>query len=217
MADAPPPPRFLLWSWAACRALWITIFPLLCGAGMLWASWFEYIRVGRFSAPAINSLVIAVLLLALAWSAASHTWKVLAGTKPATAAALSGEILSTAVVFLVCGLLLAMVGPYFRPVFRRSAEGAMNNRLHDLRGRVESYRAAHEGQFPPSLEALGEPPPLWPRASKIPHPGEAATILLPDAAATDSGKWAYALSASSATVFIDCTHTDYRGVSWTSY
>jgi len=213
--DEAPPTRWLIYAWAAFRALWITAFPLLCGAGMLLGAWFELKRGGGFTVAAVNSLVVAFLFLALAWNAARHTWRVVTGTKPALVAALEGEIVTTIVVFVACALLFAMVAPYFSGLFRRSHEGALKARLQDLRSVVERYRASHGGQAPPSLADLGELPPLWGRYAEIPHPETPAAVLVDGAGTADTGKWAYVVS--SGTVFIDCTHTDYRGVAWTSY
>lgn len=212
--DEAPPTRWLIYAWAAFRALWITAFPLLCGAGMLLGAWFELKR-GGFTVAAVNSVVVAFLFLALAWTAARHTWRVVTGTKPALVAALEGEIVTTIVVFVACALLFAMVAPYFSGLFRRSHEGALKARLQDLRAVVERYRASHGGQPPPTLDGLGELPPLWGRYTEIPHPETPAAVIVDGGATADTGKWAYVVS--SGTVFIDCTHTDYRGVAWTSY
>lgn len=213
--DDAPAKRWLMWLWAAFRALWITAFPLLCAAGMLMAAWSEFKTGGRFTVAAVNSLVVAFLFLALAWTAARHTWQVMTGAKPALVAALRGEILSTIAVFVACALLFAMVAPYFSGLFRRSHEGALKARLADLRAVVERHRAAHGGRPPPTLDDLGELPPLWGRYTEIPHPEAPAAVLIDGTTTADTGKWAYAVS--SGTVFIDCTHTDYRGVSWSSY
>ncbi|MBI2787854.1 MAG: hypothetical protein HYX59_04160 [Elusimicrobia bacterium] len=214
MDEAPPPKRWLVWLWAAFRALWITAFPLLCAVGMLIGAWSELKRGGRFTVAAVNSLVVAFLFLALAWTAARHTWQVMTGAKPALVAALKGEIMTTIAVFVACALLFAMVAPYFSGLFRRSHEGALKARLADLRAVVERYRTSHGGNPPPTLDDLGELPPLWGRYTEIPHPETPAAVLT-GGAASDTGKWAYA--APTGTVFIDCTHTDSRGSSWTSY
>lgn len=213
--DEAPPQRWLVWAWAAFRALWITAFPLLVAVGMLMAAWSELKRGGRFTVAAVNSLVVAVLFLALAWTAARHTWQVMTGAKPALVAALKGEILTTIAVFVACALLFAMVAPYFSGLFRRSHEGALKARLADLRAVVERYRTSHGGQPPPSLDDLGELPPLWGRFAEIPHPQTPAAVLVDGAGTADTGKWAYVVS--SGTVFIDCTHTDHRGTVWSSY
>lgn len=213
--DETPPTRWLIWAWAAFRALWITAFPLLVAVGLLLAAWNELKRGGRFTVAAVNSLVVAFLFLALAWNAARHTWRVVTGTKPALVAALEGEIVTTIVVFVACALLFAMVAPYFSGLFRRSQEGALKARLADLRAVVERYRASHGGQAPPSLDGLGELPPLWGRSTEIPHPETPAAVVIDGAVTADTGKWAYVVS--SGTVFIDCTHTDYRGTVWSSY
>lgn len=219
--DEAPPKRWLIWAWAAFRALWITAFPLLVAVGLLMAAWSELKRGGRFTVATVNSLVVAVLFLALAWTAARHTWQVMTGAKPALVAALKGEIMTTVAVFIACALLFAMVAPYFSGLFRRSHEGALKARLQDLRAVVERYRTSHGGQAPPSLDGLGELPPLWGRFTEIPHSAAPAALVLPDRTATDSGKWAYVISAASppltGAVFIDCTHTDYRGTVWSSY
>ena len=215
MDDAPPPRRWLIWLWAAFRALWITAFPLLVAAGMLLAAWSELKRGGRFTVAAVSSLVVGGLVLAVGGPAAPPPGPGIAGAHPARGGARQGGIVTTIAVFIACALLFAMVAPYFSGLFRRSHEGALKARLADLRAVVERHRASHGGQAPLSLDGLGELPPLWGRYTEIPHPGAPAAVLADGAAATDTGKWAYAVS--SGTVFIDCTHTDHRGVSWTSY
>lgn len=130
----------------------------------------------------------------------------------------------------ICGVvavLAAIVLPGFSGLFRKSAEGAMKGSLAAMRQAIENYRRAHGGRAPESLEDLvgagdlAQIPPLWPRFSGIAHPTSAAATVVAEAAMTDSGRWAYVVSASSpgltGALFIDCTHTDTRGSAWTSY
>lgn len=106
------------------------------------------------------------------------------------------------------------------------AEGAMKAGLGLLRAEVDRYRGEHD-RPPESLEALVAAkalpgiPPLWPRHIGVPHPRTAATTIVGEPLAADTGRWAYVVSSSSpglsGAVFIDCTHTDTRGKAWTSY
>jgi hypothetical protein len=220
MEPAPPPPSSaLLWAWTGVRALWIALLPFSVGLLALLAGINEAAS-GRWMS-ALKICLFGLAGLALAAVAGRYTWQVHTRRRQATATALTSEILTSSVLLTGLLLLFLIVAPYFSGIFRRSGEGAMKNRLADLRGRVSAYRASHGGQAPPSLDDLGEIPKLWGSYVEVPHKPAAAALVLPDAAPTDSGKWAYVISVASpaltGAVFIDCTHTDFRGSSWTAY
>lgn len=212
--EPQPPSRPLLYAWAACRALWIACLPLFVGV-LLVVGGVHELRRGR---SGLVLIAVGLLGLALAWSAARHTWRVFTSRTAATRNALAGEVLGSGIGFTVLILLYLIITPYFSGLFRKSAEGAVKNDLARLR---EAVAARGDGQAPASLEELGPIPPLWGRYAEVPHPGRAAALVVESTAAADTGKWAYVLSPSSpslsGTVFIDCTHTDIKGAAWNSY
>lgn len=212
-----PPSRPLVRVWAACRVLWIACLPLFVGV-LLVIGGIDALRRGR---SGLALIALGLLGLALAWSAARHTWRVFTDRKAATQNALAGEVIASGIGFTGLILLYLIVTPYFSGLFRKSAEGAVKNDLARLRQAVAAHRAGHDGQAPSSLEDLGPIPPLWGRYAEIPHPGRAAALVVESTAAADTGKWAYVISPSSPSltgaVFIDCTHTDSKGSAWSSY
>jgi len=110
---------------------------------------------------------------------------------------------------------------------RYSNEGATKGNLGAIRSALSIYYGDLEGQYPRDLSdltAAGKYLASLPRA-KTPkyHPDSSAVQSLTSADAqlgrfSDAGGWAYVVSGSSAgTVLVNCTHTDSRGNSWTSY
>lgn len=225
LAAAVPPRLWVLGLWAACRAVWITAFPILGGAGLLIGAAYD-LRHGRPVAGLVSG-ALACPLLALAWLAGDETWNTVDGSKPGVEKDMLSEIGATAAVGGIVVLLITIAAPAYTGLFRASAEGAMKGGLVTLREGVERYRKEHDGRAPDSLEALvqaktiAELPPLWPMGSESVHAKTTASLVVDGAAATDSGQWAYVVSPSSpgavGAVFIDCTHTDRKGSAWTEY
>lgn len=232
MADPSPPPApspepasaWLLARWAACRALWITAFPLAFGLVMLVAP-ADAIQRGRYAAAPLTAIPSLIAFL-LVWWSIRDTWRVATRRTVYPAGVLRGEVRATTAAAVIGALLLASVWPSFKDLMRYGAEGAAKGNLGALRHTVDEYQGAHEGLSPESLDALVragkvELRRLWPRFSRASHPPTDGAIVVSGRDGTDSGKWAYVVSASSpaltGAVFIDCTHTDAKGSVWTSY
>lgn len=203
--DAGPFERtWLHWVWILMRAGWISAFLLFFG-------WMGLNGV-RYSLLEGHWLVAAlvfaptILLFYLSWLVARSTWRVMMGIEPMMRSAVRNEIGATIFICGLFGLMLAIVWPSFSELTRKSAEGAMKGHLITLRN------AASRGEKPPVLPAL---PALW-TTGRQPHERNNGSIELPAGQSTDSGRWAFVVG-SSTTVFIDCTHTDSRGLSWTNY
>ncbi|MDD5302915.1 MAG: hypothetical protein PHS14_07360 [Elusimicrobia bacterium] len=220
-----PTRRWMLWTWAACRAAWILIFPGLFGLAMTIGA-FHAAKHGR-TASAVQSAAYGLAALVFAGWSARRAWRVLRGAEAMDESAMTTELGAAAGVFGLCLIFLLIAAPGFSGLFRKSAEGAMKGNLVLLRQAVERYRLEHGGRAPESLEALvaakiiPEMPPLWPRFSEIPHPRKGEAVVVAVTAPADTGRWAYVVSLSSpgltGTVFIDCTHTDTKGSFWTEY
>lgn len=216
-AAGTPPPAWLLWPWALCRTAWIALLPpgfaFVSAGGAL-----ELVRGGHL-VWALAVVAASILVLYLGWLMAVETWDALRGKSAPTRGALTDELGGTLLVAGVGFLMFMIAFPMFRPLVRKSGEGAMKNGLAELRAAVAVHKAAHDGAAPASLEALVESkslaalPFLWGRFSEIPHPKTSEARAARDGDAADTGKWGYA----GGTVFIDCTHTDNRGSAWTSY
>lgn len=219
------PRRWLLWVWAACRALWIILLPSLFGIGMLYAA-VVHAWTGHLLAALISG-ASAAIPLTIAWLAGSETWRVVTGAVAVTEGSLVTEIGTTVIVTGICALLVAITIPYFSNIFRYSAEGGIKGNLGELRQAVGRYRLEHEGRSPDSIGAMVEAktipeiPGLWRKFDEIPHTHTAEAAVVESRAATDSGRWTFVVSPSSpsltGTIFIDCTHTDTRGRFWSEY
>lgn len=216
-AAGAPPPSWLLWPWALCRAAWIALLP----------PGFAFVAIGGAFELALDGYLVwafavsaaGVLVLYPGGLMAVETWDALRGKTTPTRGALTDELGGTFLILGVGVLLFMIAFPMFRPLVRKSGEGAMKNGLAEVRAAVQIHKASHDGRAPDSLEALVESkalaklPSLWGRFSEIPHPKTSAARAERDAAAADSGRWGYA----GGTPFIDCTHTDTKGSAWTSY
>lgn len=225
LAAGAAPRRWLVWTWAACRAAWIVILPGAVGAGMLFGAAADA-RQGHPLA-ALFSGASAAIPLAIAWLAGRETWRVVAGAVAAAESSLKAEIGTTVIIAGFCALLVAIALPSFSGLWRKSAEGGIKANLGELRQAVDRYRRAHDGRPPDSIAAMVEAgiipgiPALWRNYDGIPHAHAAEAAVFASTAATDSGRWAFVVSPSSPSltgaVFIDCTHTDTRGRFWSEY
>lgn len=225
LAAGVRPRRWLVWTWAACRAAWIVILPGLFGVGILFGA-AMHARQGHVLAALVSGGSAAIPLI-IAVLAGRETWRVITGAVAATEGAMKAEIGTTVIITGICALLVAITIPYFSGLFRYSAEGGIKGNLSELRQAVERYRLAHGGRSPDSIGAMVEAktipeiPRLWRQHDKIPHAHAAEAAVVADRTATDSGRWAFVVSPSSpsltGTIFIDCTHTDTRGRFWSEY
>jgi TM2 domain-containing membrane protein YozV len=219
---APLPTRAL---WTLMRLPWSSLAP---GA----FAWFvadaalDSLGRGRRGDAALTGLIAAFAAILALW-ALCGTWRVASGREIREASWLSGESQLAAIIYLVAGILFAMIFPSFKSLMRVSAEGAAKGNLGALRASALSYRNAHGGAPPPGPEALfpaahlTESPALkWNSMGRY-HPESADFSVLAASAPADSGKWAFVVDPSSpplsGAVFIDCTHTDNRGRQWHQY
>lgn len=127
-------------------------------------------------------------------------------------------------------LVLVAICPSFDSVgrknyvnlIRRSSESASKSGLESLRAALNSYRAANAGRYPANLDALtidgkylkGIP------AARTPNYHPLGSRVRYGTTPDDSGGWLYANVESDAKfgkIWVNCTHTDTSGSSWTSY
>lgn len=204
--------------WLLSRSLWLLplgafTWLLLSGAAH---AFFDPLQ----RANALALLLPGLILMAPFVFFLLQTRAILAGSKPYSERELRSEAGAMLFIELFIGLLLAVSYPYFKDLVRKSIEGTSRGRLVLLRQALDRRPAK---QPPPAtLEGLLGPGELavMPELrfyKDEPHPRTRESVLLPDGAPTDSGRWGYAVGAGTATIIIDCTHTDLKGRRWDGY
>ena len=126
------------------------------------------------------------------------------------------------IVVAIIGILAAIAIPKFATLIRKSSEGASKGNLGSIRSALSIYYGDIEGQYPQDIAALtvaGKYLSTVPVA-KAPnyHADTSAAVLA--AAATDAGGWLYNNvigDANQGTLWVNCTHTDTKGSTWTTY
>lgn len=106
---------------------------------------------------------------------------------------------------------------HFGELMRLSSEGASKGNLAEVRAALAAYAKDHEGAHPPDLTALTAGAKYLPllRRAKAPshHPDSDAVVL--GAKPDDAGGWLY--DPTRGAVLVNCTHTDTKRASWTTY
>lgn len=128
------------------------------------------------------------------------------------------------IVVAVIGILAAIAIPKFADLARKSNEGASKGNLGSVRSAISVYYGDMEGQYPSQVAALtlaGRYLASVPSA-KTPnfHPDGSSENDGLLAAAADVGAWYYdnvPADTSAGTLIVGCTHTDTKGLAWTSY
>jgi len=126
------------------------------------------------------------------------------------------------IVVAIIGILAAIAIPKFASLLRKSSEGATKGSLGAIRSALSIYYADMEGQYPQLMTALtinGKYLTELPMA-KAPnyHADTSAVDMSPSA--TDANGWSYndvSGNPNWGSVIVNCTHTDTKGTTWTSY
>ena len=135
------------------------------------------------------------------------------------------------IVVAIIGILAAIAIPKFADLVTKSKESAVKGSLGSLRSAVSIYYSDTEGIFPvvsslgTALTTSSKYLSLLPYAS-IPRPGDHSNAygessLLNDfggatpAAVPNSAAWFYA--SSEGHVAVNCSHTDTKGSTWSSW
>jgi type II secretory pathway pseudopilin PulG len=188
---------------------------LIWFAGLSWVAWlffawtFESLRDPVYRSDA---WLIAVPGLVFAGGAAFCAHGVRRRLRQGPDSGYGGEAAS---MVLVIGC--AIVYPRFGELLRYSGEGANKGNLGAVRAALDGY-AKTKGR-PAALDALVKEGalPYLPRLSwRGPHRSTRESLTLEPGVFTDSGRWGYSVEASTP-VYIDCTHTDSRGLAWNNY
>jgi prepilin-type N-terminal cleavage/methylation domain-containing protein len=132
------------------------------------------------------------------------------------------------IVVAIIGILAAIAIPKFAQVLRASKEGAGKGNLGSIRSALSIYYGDHEGSYPTdnlaSLTANGKYLATIPPAQAPDYHNNSAAVdatmpntLVPPG---DTGGWAYEATVGDAnmgTLLVNCTHTDSKGTTWSSY
>lgn len=125
-------------------------------------------------------------------------------------------------VVAIISLLAAISIPKFGDMIVRAKEAAIKGKLGALRGAVSIYYADNEGFYPNTLGALvfsfrylNEIPSI--QVPRVPsHTGSLESTVISDVIFTFKNQaWAY--SSMNGQVNVNCTHTDSRGTSLSSW
>ena len=128
------------------------------------------------------------------------------------------------IVVAIIGILAAIAVPKFAAMVRKSKEGSARGNLGTIRSALSIYYSDMEGYFPTELTSvlvggkyMANAPGLKvdPYHRDDPLVQDGQTLAL-----SDAGGWAYDNIVSEAnwgTVWVNCTHTDTKGSTWTSY
>ena len=128
------------------------------------------------------------------------------------------------IVVAIIGILAAIAIPKFAELIRKSGEGASKGNLGSLRSSLSIYYGDMEGQYPSQIGALtiaGKYLSTVPLAK--PPNYHAATSAEVDgilSAETGASGWFYnnvSGDANYGAMIVNCSHTDSKGSTWTSY
>jgi len=127
------------------------------------------------------------------------------------------------IVVAIIGILAAIAIPKFANLIRRSTEGASKGNIAGLRSSLAIYYGDMEGQYPADLASMtvaGKYLASVPFAKAPNYHGDSTIILQNNSTPDDASGWVYDNIVSDpnvGVVWVNCTHTDSRGTTWTTY
>ena len=126
------------------------------------------------------------------------------------------------IVVAIIGILAAIAIPKFASLIRKSNEGASKGNLGSIRGALSIYYGDLEGQYPNDMASLtisGKYLSAVPVA-KTPNYHPDTSVAVNQTTSNDAGGWSYNNTTGDAnmgTLWVNCTHTDTKSSTWTSY
>ena len=126
------------------------------------------------------------------------------------------------IVVAIIGILAAIAIPKFADLIRKSSEGASKGNVGSIRSALSIYYGDMEGQYPADMASLtvaGKYLSSVPNAKSPNYHGD-TSLVAQQVGANDGAGWVYNNSQTDAnlgTVWVNCTHTDTKGTTWTSY
>ena len=129
------------------------------------------------------------------------------------------------IVVAIIGILAAIAIPKFADLIRKSNEGATKGNIGAIRSALSIYYGDMEGVFPDnpvSLTAGAKYLSVMPTAKTPSYHADSASVILGSASSdvTDAGGWIYANVPSVESygeIYVNCTHSDSKGVNFGNY
>ncbi len=129
------------------------------------------------------------------------------------------------IVVAIIGILAAIAIPKFAELIRKSSEGASRGNLGAIRSAMSIYYGDMEGQYPSDSAALtlsGKYMTSIPVSKTPNYHADTASMFQGSQAGgfQDLGGWIYDSAPgdqSYGSIWVDCTHTDTKGLAWTTY
>ena len=129
------------------------------------------------------------------------------------------------IVVAIIGILAAIAIPKFAELIRKSSEGASRGNLGAIRSAMSIYYGDMEGQYPATSAALtlgGKYMTSIPVSKTPNYHTDTASMFQGSIAGgfQDLGGWIYDSVPGDQTygnIWVDCTHTDTKGLVWTTY
>lgn len=146
--------------------------------------------------------------------------------REALSTGLGFTLIELMIAVAIIGVLTTIALPRFSEMLRHANEGATKGNLGSVRTALTIYYGDMDGQYPRddlhSLEVPGKYLAALPYAKTPPFHGDQNQVSAVSSAAavTELGGWAYVNNNSTGdwgVVLVDCTHTDHKGRTWTSY
>ena len=133
------------------------------------------------------------------------------------------------IVVAIIGILAAVAVPKFADLINKSKEGATKGGLSAVRGALHVYYGNNEGVFPGNItylvpQYINEIP-----TAKLPGTGHSDSASVTALATTSDtpegssgGGWAYythtvSTHATYGWFGVNCTHSDLKGTTWSTY
>jgi prepilin-type N-terminal cleavage/methylation domain-containing protein len=127
------------------------------------------------------------------------------------------------IVVAIIGILAAIAIPKFADLVTKSKESAVKGSLGSVRSAVSIYYSDTEGIFP-ALNSLGTALTTGSKYlatlpfASVPRPGDHTNAAGEDDAVSDfAGGAAWFYASSEGHVAVNCTHTDTKGSTWSTW
>ena len=134
--------------------------------------------------------------------------------------ALGFTLIELVTVVLIIGILSTIAIAKYGDLLRKSKEGALQGDLGSFRSAISIYYADMEGQYPSDLQSLTiSSKYLASLPSSAPAYFHAASAQI-GSVLGDVGGWGYDSDSSSVrfgSLWVNCTHTDSKATTWSSY
>ena len=129
------------------------------------------------------------------------------------------------IVVAIIGILAAIAVPKFADLIRKSNEGATKGSLGAIRSALSIYYGDMEGQYPSDWVSLTVSAKYLAGIPQAKTPNYHAGLTTSSygsmgSASNDGTGWAYNNQPGDSnlgTLWVNCTHTDTRGSTWSTY